>query len=147
MAITRIGAGINRNPAAAVESVDAPDAGSGGGIVGGCVSVTLALSVSGLTFRAIAIIGLAVVAMLLVGWRKPAKVEPRSTRGSMRPAPVAHEVVQRPVSFYHRPNPVRRVLAFIAANAIAVLIGVITTIVLAFGAAFAIIQLTNMLGS
>src|SRR5262249_30208064 len=60
----------------------AEPAGSGStGSVDVGVSVTLALSVAGITWRAGLVAALAVVALLLTGWRKPARAEPRSPRG------------------------------------------------------------------
>jgi hypothetical protein len=106
------------------------------------VSVTLALSVTGLTIKAGIVAGLAIVALLLTGWRKPARAEPRSQR-SERSSAVVVDHYDTPE--YRRPGPIRRVLALVAAGGLAVLIGVIAAIVVSFGVAFAIIRLTNLL--
>lgn len=126
-------------------------ASSGPGKVVAAVSVTLALSVTGLTIRAGIVAGLAIVALLLTGWRKPARAEPRSPRGDSTSGgrstsaraviPVDHYDTPE----YRRPGPVRRLLALAASSALAVLIGVITAIVVAFGIALAIVRLTNLL--
>ena len=100
------------------------------------------------------IAALAIVALLLAGWRKPARAEPRSHRVPEFGAPPAPRHVRRargiPVEhhatpLYRPPGPLRRALALAASSAIGVLIGVLTAIVLAFAAAFSVIWLTNLL--
>ena len=122
------------------------------GNVGIGVSVTLALSVSGITVRATLIAGLAIVALLLTGWRKPARAEPRSPRGvierglciaAVRRPGVVVDHVDAPE--YHRPGPVRRLLAAVASGGIGLLFGVLTAIVVSFGIAMAVIWLTDLL--
>jgi hypothetical protein len=109
------------------------------------VSVTLAVSVDGLTVRAAFIAGLAIAALLLTGWRKPARAEPRSPRGSsMRPASgVVVDHVDTPM--YRRPGVIRRVLAAVASGGIGLLVGVLTAIIVAFSVAWAVIWMTNLL--
>jgi hypothetical protein len=122
------------------------------GSVGLGVSVTLALSVSGITTRAALIAGLAIVALLLTGWRKPARAEPRSPRGVIErglvyrsgPAP-GFAVDHLDAPEYHRPGPVRRLLAAVASGGLALLFGVLTAIVVSFGVAIAVIWLTDLL--
>jgi len=46
---------------------------------------------------------------------------------------------------YRRPGVVRRVLALATSGAIAVLVGVLAAIITAFGVAFAVIWMTNLL--
>jgi hypothetical protein len=117
------------------------------------VSVTLALSVAGITLRAGLIAALAIVALLLTGWRKPARAEPRSPRGVIErglvyksgPAPgVVVDHLDTPE--YRRPGAVRRVLAAGASGGIAILFGAVTAIVVSFGIAIAVIWLTDLLG-
>jgi hypothetical protein len=109
------------------------------------VFVTLALSVDGLTVRAAFIAGLAIVALLLTGWRKPARAESRSPRGPLarRDGGVAVDHFDAPS--YRRPGVVRRVLALIASGGIGVLTGVIIAIVTSFAISIAVIWLTNLL--
>ncbi len=109
------------------------------------VSVTLGLSVDGLTIRAALIVGLAIAALLLTGWRKPARAEPRSPR-AVRTRSTSGVVVDHvDTPLYHRPGIVRRLLAAAASGGIGVLIGVLTAIVAAFTVAFAVIWMTNLL--
>jgi hypothetical protein len=132
--------------------------------VGVCVSATLAISVTGLTIRAALIAGLAIVALLLTGWRKPARAEPGSPRGglggggalggamvgSIRPkrsdpyaTGVAVEHLDTPAE--RKVGVVRRVLALAASGGIAIGMGVLTAIVIAFALAWAVIWLTALL--
>jgi hypothetical protein len=116
------------------------------------VSVTLALSVAGITLRAGLIAGLAIVALLLTGWRKPARAEPRSPRGVVErglvyktgPAPGV-VVDQLDTPEYHRPGLLRRVMAAVASGGIAVLFGAVMAVVVSFGVAMAVIWLTDLL--
>lgn len=105
------------------------------------MSVTLALSVDGLTVRAAFIAGLAIAALLLTGWRKPARAEPRSPRGDR----VGYVVDHVDTPLYRRPGIIRRVFAVVASGGIGILVGVLGAIVIAFGTAFAVIWLTNLL--
>ena len=125
----------------------------GAGSVSGLVSVTLAVSVDGLTVRAAFIAGLAIAALLLTGWRKPARAEPRSPRGtfggslggsSIRPSSgVVVDHVDTPM--YRRPGVIRRLLAAVASGGIGLLVGVLTAIIVSFSVALAVIWMTNLL--
>jgi hypothetical protein len=112
------------------------------------VSVTLALSVTGLTIRAAMIAALAIAALLLTGWRKPARAEPGSHRAAFgRSGAAEHGIVVDHLDTQpeRRPGPLRRVLALLASSAIGIVTGVLGAILLAFAAAFAVIWLTNLL--
>ncbi len=107
-----------------------------------------------LTVRAAAIAGLAITALVLAGWRKPARAEPRSHRVNEFGAPVARRHVRRatgvPVEHHPTPldrgvNPLRRLLALVASGGIGLLMGVLSAIVIAFGTALAVIWMTNLL--
>ena len=126
-----------------------PDEASGGGSVDVRVSVTLALSVEGLTIRAALILGLAIAALLLTGWRKPARAEARSPRGVVgtagsRPT-VGVTVDHTDAPRYRRPGVIRRVFALAASSGIGVLTGIVTAIVFSFAIAIAVIWMTNLL--
>ena len=111
------------------------------------MSVTLALSVTGLTTRAAAIAALAIAALLLTGWRKPARAEPGSHRAAFGRSGAADGFVvdHLDTSAERRPSVARRVLAIVASGGIGVLTGVLGAIVLAFAAAYAVVWLTNLL--
>lgn len=84
-------------------------------------------------------------ALLLTGWRKPARAEPRSPRAirSRSAGGVVVDHVDTPL--YHRPGIIRRVLSAAASGGIGVLIGILTAIVASFAVAFAVIWMTNLL--
>ncbi len=109
------------------------------------MSVTLALSVDGLTIRAAFVVGLSIAALLLTGWRKPARAEPRSPRGVLRRETAGIVVDHFDTPRYRRPGPIRRTLALAASGGIGVLTGILTAIVVSFGVAVAVIWLTNLL--
>lgn len=109
------------------------------------MSVTLALSVDGLTVRAAFIAVLAIVALLLTGWRKPARAESRSPRGPLRREASAVIVEHHDAPAYRRPGVMRRVLALGASGGIGVLTGILSAIVVSFAVAMAVIWLTNLL--
>ncbi len=122
--------------------------GSGGAVI----ASVLGLTVDELTTRAAYIVGLAVVALLLTGWRKPARAEPKRPRGTMGSTlDRAHRidtgivVEHDPGRPYRRPGPIRRLLALAGSGAIGILVGVLTAIVTAFAIAFAVIRLTELL--
>ena len=109
------------------------------------VSVTLALSVDGLTVRAAFIAGLAIVALLLTGWRKPARAEPRSARDPRKRPPPHIAVEHLDTPLYRRPGPLRRLLAAAATGGIGILTGVLSAIVIAYAVAAAVIWLSGLL--
>ncbi|MDJ0768675.1 MAG: hypothetical protein QNJ12_07770 [Ilumatobacter sp.] len=91
------------------------------------------------------IAGLAITALLLTGWRKPARAETRSPRGPLRRESAGFAVEHIDAPAYRRPGPVRRLLALAASGGIGLLTGVLTAIVLSFAVAIAVIWLTNLL--
>ena len=109
------------------------------------MSVTLALSVDGLTAQAAWIAGLAVGALVLTGWRKPARAKSRRLRGSRarerRPIPVDHE----PAPLYRRTGPLRWVMAAATSGGLAIVTGAIAATVVSFGVAWTVLQLTSLL--
>jgi len=88
---------------------------------------------------------LAIVALLLTGWRKPARAESRSPRGPTRRDVAGVVVDHYDTPAYRRPGPIRRVLALAASGGIGVITGVLTAIVASFIIAIAVIWLTNLL--
>ncbi len=117
-----------------------------GSIVSGCVSVTLGLSIETVTTQAAVILGLAVAALVLVGWRQTARAQPRSHRGGRIPTrrgPV--EVEQAPTTLYRRPGPIRRLLALAASGGITVVTGMMLATIVGFAVAWVVITLTSLL--
>ena len=93
--------------------------------------------------------GLAIVALVLSGWRKPARAVPRPPRREPRigrpRVPIG--IAEATVPLYRPPNPLRRAWAAFASAGLGVVIGILTAIIIAFGAAFAVITLTDLLRS
>jgi nicotinamidase-related amidase len=117
------------------------------GTAGGLSTVLFVVSVTDLTTQAGWMVGLAIVALLATGWRKTA----RATAQTPRREPVVRKkwvpigIAETTVSLYNRPNVIRRVWAVAASSAIAVVMGAVLAIVMAFGLAFAVITLTDLL--
>ena len=105
----------------------------------------LALSVDGLTTRAAWIAGLGLLALLLTGWRKTVRAQPRGRRNAFVPDRDAVEVVHEPAEAYRRPGPVRRVLALGASGGLAIVTGAVAAIVISFAAAWAVTTVTSLL--
>jgi hypothetical protein len=105
------------------------------------------VSVNDLTIRAALIAGLAIVALLLTGWRKAARATPKTARGDAhhpRQVPVA--VVRQPTPAYHAPNPVRRLWSLLASGALTVVVGAVIATVLAVAVALVVTRMTDLLG-
>ena len=139
----------NLKPTRSAASTSVSDRGPLGASVGGSVdvrvSVTLALSVDGLTIRAAFIAGLAIVALLLTGWRKPARAESRSPRGPLGRSSPGAVVEHYDTPHYRRPGIIRRVFALAASGGIGVLSGILIAIMTSFAIAISVIWLTNLL--
>jgi hypothetical protein len=91
--------------------------------------------------------GLALFALVLAGWRKNARATVRTPRGDpilrreWEPVPIAETTT----SLYRRPGPLRRVWAVVAGSGIAIIIGAVLAIVVAFGTGYLVITLTDLL--
>ena len=93
--------------------------------------------------------GLAMFALVMAGWRKTARAAPRSPRGEpiirrpRSPVPIAETTT----SLYKRPSVLRRVWAVAASSGIAVVIGAVLAVTIAFGVGILVITLTDLLKS
>ena len=91
--------------------------------------------------------GLAILALIFAGWRKNARATTRPPRGEpivrRHWAPV--DVAETTTSLYKRPGMIRRVWAAVAGTGLAVVIGAIVAIVVAFGAGYLVITMTDLL--
>jgi ABC-type nitrate/sulfonate/bicarbonate transport system permease component len=96
--------------------------------------------------RVAAVASLAIVALLLAGWRKPARAEPVSPRQSPAGHAAGIVVDHLGAPAYRRPGIARRLLAVLASSGLAVLIGMLMAIVVAFAVALAVIWMTSLLG-
>ena len=93
--------------------------------------------------------GLAIAALLFAGWRKNARAIARTPRAEpkVRRPRVPIGIAEATVSLYKAPNPLRRLASAVAGASIGVVIGVVTAILIAFGSAYAVITLTDLLKS
>jgi hypothetical protein len=90
--------------------------------------------------------GLAMVALLLAGWRKTARAQPKPLRDQTRLARrVPHDLVQVVPEPYHPAGLVRRIGAAVASGGLALIIGAVIATVTAFALAVIVTTLTNML--
>ena len=91
--------------------------------------------------------GLATVALVLAGWRKTARATARTPRGESilrrrwDPVPIAETTT----SLYKRPSPLRRAMAALAGSGLAILIGAVLAITIAFAVGYLVITLTDLL--
>jgi hypothetical protein len=104
------------------------------------------VSVNDLTIRAAIIAGLAILALVLTGWRKTARATPKTSRGTATaPRRVAVPVIREPTPAYHPPNPVQRLVSLFASGGLALLIGAVIATVTAFAIAVIVTTMTNLL--
>jgi ABC-type nitrate/sulfonate/bicarbonate transport system permease component len=105
------------------------------------------VSVTELTTQAAWMAGLAIVALVLTGWRKTARATPPAPRGEpiLRRPRQAIPIAETTTPLYRRPSVVRRVWAAVASSAIAATIGAVLAVVLAFGLGILVITLTDLL--
>jgi len=107
------------------------------------------VSVTDLTTAAGWMAGLAILALVLAGWRKTARAVPRTPRAEpkVRRPRVPIGIAEATVPLYKPPNPIQRVWAAIASAGLGVIIGIVSAIVVAFGTAFVVVTLTDLLKS
>ena len=91
--------------------------------------------------------GLALAALVFAGWRKNARAAARIPRREpilRRPwEPVG--IAETPAPVYKRPGPLRKLWAAVAGTGIAVVMGAVLAIVVAFASAVLVITLTDLL--
>jgi ABC-type nitrate/sulfonate/bicarbonate transport system permease component len=105
------------------------------------------VSVTDLTTQAAWMAGLAILALALAGWRKTARATARTPRGESilrrqwEPVPIAETTT----TLYKRPGPVRRLVSALAGSALAIMIGAVLAVVIAFSIGYLVITLTDLL--
>lgn len=92
-------------------------------------------------------VALAMVALIATGWRKTARATARTPRREpvVRRKWVPIGVAETTVPLYRRPNVLRRIWAVIASSGLAIVIGAVVAIIIAFGMSYAVITLTDLL--
>lgn len=104
------------------------------------------MNVTELTTAAGWIAGLAIVALIASGWRKPARAEAHPARARMqRGMPDRAHVVAESVPLAERTPLWRRVWAVVASGGLAVWVAAVIATVIAFGGAWIVITLTDLL--
>ena len=115
-------------------------------IDGGVINVWGCVSVNDLTIRAAVIAGLAILALVLTGWRKTASATPKTSRGTATtPRQVPIQVDRQPTPAYHSPNPVQRLVSLLTSGGLALLVGAVIATVSAFAIAVIVTTMTNLL--
>ena len=115
--------------------------GGGAGTIGCCVSVTSATTAAGW------IVGLAILALIASGWRKPARATTDPSRALMprRAARRGVPVEEYPTESYRRAPIWRRIWAALASSSLAVILGAVLATLVGYGAAWFVIRLSDML--
>jgi len=109
-------------------------------------NVSSCVSIDDLTVRAAWIAGLAVMGLLFAGWRKNARAQARAPRSAVEPPKrVPYPVVEIVAAPYRSPGPLRRVWSIVASSGLALVIGAIIATVTAFGVAWIVTTLTDLL--
>lgn len=104
------------------------------------------MSVNELTLATAWIAGLAIVALVATGWRKPARATPRRLVAGDRPnrrPPL--EVEHVPTVAYHAPGPLRRLMSTTLGLVLMLVTGAVLATVTGFGFAFTVVHLSNLL--
>lgn len=118
--------------------------------VAGCgvlSTVLFVVSVTDLTTQAGWMVALAIAALVAAGWRKTARATPRIPRREpvVRRKWVPIGVAETTVPLYRRPHVLRRAWAIVASSGIALVLGAMLAILIAFGVSYAVITLTDLL--
>lgn len=104
------------------------------------------MNVSELTIAAGWIAGLAILALIASGWRKPARAATDPARARFRRAlPVQVPVVEQETPLAEHTPLWKRVWAVIASGGLAIWVAAVTATVIAFGTAWIVVTLTDML--
>lgn len=104
------------------------------------------MSISELTTASAWIAGLAIVALIAAGWRKPARASADPTREGRRSRErAAIDLAEVDADLHHRTPIWRKVWAIAASSTLALVIGAIIATLVSFGIAFTVIRLTDML--
>lgn len=104
------------------------------------------MSVNDLTIRAAVIAGLAIVALVLTGWRKTARATPKTSRGGTSGSRVVPIIVDRRVTPpYRPPNPAKRLIALVSSGGISLVVAAVIATVTALAIAVAVTTMTNLL--
>ncbi|MEO6156221.1 MAG: hypothetical protein ABIQ39_01175 [Ilumatobacteraceae bacterium] len=92
------------------------------------------------------IAGLAIVALIASGWRKPARATADPARAH-RPsrAPIGIPLEETPVPMYRPASMWRRLWSIVGGTGLALVTGAVLATVVSFGAAYFVVTLSHML--
>jgi hypothetical protein len=109
--------------------------------------MSVVVSITDFTVHAGWMLGLALVALVLAGWRKNARAVPRVPRSEpiIRRKWVPIGIAETTVPLFKRPGPIRRIWAVLAGTGIAIVIGAVLATTIAFGLAYVVTTLTDLL--
>jgi hypothetical protein len=104
------------------------------------------VSLNDLTVRMAWMAGLALVALLLAGWRKTARAQSKGPRSPAQPPRrVPYVVTEGVAPPYHPAGPLRRIWSIVASSGLAIVIGAVIATVTAFSLAWIVTTLTDLL--
>lgn len=89
--------------------------------------------------------GLAMFALLLAGWRKNARAQPRPPRDPLDPERVPYEVAHVVTEPYRPAGPARRLWAGAATTGLAIVLGAVLATITAYALAIIVTTLTELL--
>jgi ABC-type nitrate/sulfonate/bicarbonate transport system permease component len=106
------------------------------------------VSINELTVRMAWLAGLAILALVLAGWRKTARAQPRPPRRPTdTPRRVPFQVEEQVAPPYHPPGPLRRLWAAVASTGLTLVIGAVLATVISFSLAWLVTTVTALLKS
>lgn len=109
-------------------------------------TISCCVSLEELTTASAWIAGLAIVALIAAGWRKPARASaPTAREGRRSRQQIPVELAEGEAYLHDRTSLARKIWAIAASSTLAVVIGAVIATVVAFGIAFTVIRLTDML--
>lgn len=91
------------------------------------------------------VVGLAILALLLAGWRKNARAQPKPPRDPMDPKRLPYEVSHVVTEPYRPANPLKRLWSGVAAGGLAIVIGGVVATIVAYALAVVVTTLTDLL--
>lgn len=103
------------------------------------------VSINEMTIRMAWVAGLAILALLLAGWRKNARAQPKPPRDPIAPKRVPYGVAHVVAEPYRPASAVRRLWSALASTGMAVVVGAVLATVTAYALAVIVTTLTDLL--
>lgn len=115
------------------------------------IAVSVGITVDALTTQATWLAAVALVALMLLGWRRatdrrtPRPVRRLSGDTATRDETGLVEVERLAPVPYRRPGPIRRILAGVATGGLSIVIGAVTAVIIAFASIYLVVTVTGLL--